>query len=489
MPSSTSRARRISSSAITATRPCRRLGLGAAQHVLGRREILDREPERLEDCQLVVRATALGRADQELADLARMCSGPIAPSRCGKRKSPASLTVDSRRSTKSAASPSSGCRARASSGCSSRPRSRARPASATRARGSARATTSRSRRRRRRARLPRPTRPPRRRRAATPSRRAAPRRRRGRSRAPRASPRGANAPGCPRRGSRASGVLAASRRVATPETAAVRTAVIAPAFRIAFVSPVSPSKSATKPWCESRPRALFPGKIATAFSAYSGALAAAVRGHQPHQARLARRTDDESQRVVHLAARERSERLGHHVDALVHRQEPAHVMLVDHTHGHWKNDAIRSRSAGESATSRAARMGSSCAARFGPQTAPVTPGLASTHANASAAMSIPRASASARELVETVEDRVVDEALVRPGPLRHPRAFGERLAALVLAGQPAAGQRSERHVGDRARLAERQHVAPRRCGRAGNTCSARAPGVRARIASARPAPS
>src|ERR671931_282475 len=35
---------------------------------------------------------------------ARMCSGPTSPSRCGTRKSPASLSVDSRRSTNSAAS-------------------------------------------------------------------------------------------------------------------------------------------------------------------------------------------------------------------------------------------------------------------------------------------------------------------------------------------------------------------------------------------------
>ena len=80
----------------------------------------------------------------------------------------------------------------------------------------------------------------------------------------------------------------ASARVATPETAAVRTAVIAPAFMIARVSPVTPSNSATKPWCESSPRAELPGKIATVFSAYSGAGADAVRRHQPEQARLVR---------------------------------------------------------------------------------------------------------------------------------------------------------------------------------------------------------
>ena len=58
----------------------------------------------------------------------------------------------------------------------------------------------------------------------------------------------------------------ASSRVATAETAAVRIAVIAPAFMIARVAPVSPSKSATKPWWLSSPRAAFPGTMQTVFS-------------------------------------------------------------------------------------------------------------------------------------------------------------------------------------------------------------------------------
>ena len=59
----------------------------------------------------------------------------------------------------------------------------------------------------------------------------------------------------------------ASSRVATAETAAVRIAVIAPAFTSARVAPVSPSKSATKPWWLSSPRAAFPGTTQTVFSA------------------------------------------------------------------------------------------------------------------------------------------------------------------------------------------------------------------------------
>ena len=44
--------------------------LGAAQHVLGGGEVLDREPKRLEDRQLGVVAAAFDRAVEQLADLA-----------------------------------------------------------------------------------------------------------------------------------------------------------------------------------------------------------------------------------------------------------------------------------------------------------------------------------------------------------------------------------------------------------------------------------
>ncbi len=55
-------------------------------------------------------------------------------------------------------------------------------------------------------------------------------------------------------------------RVATPDTAAVRMAVMAEAFRKASGSPVSPLKSVTAPWCASRPCARFPGKTPTIFT-------------------------------------------------------------------------------------------------------------------------------------------------------------------------------------------------------------------------------
>ena len=54
-----------------------------------------------------------------------------------------------------------------------------------------------------------------------------------------------------------------------------------PAFMIARVSPVSPSKSATKPWCRSSPRSVFAGKIATVFSAQSGASPPRCAGISP----------------------------------------------------------------------------------------------------------------------------------------------------------------------------------------------------------------
>ena len=60
--------------------------------------------------------------------------------------------------------------------------------------------------------------------------------------------------------------------------------------------------------------------MAIDFSAQSGASPPRCAGIKPEQTRLAWRPDDEAQRVVHLAAGQRSERAGHHLDAFVHRQ-------------------------------------------------------------------------------------------------------------------------------------------------------------------------
>src|SRR5581483_12257971 len=124
-------------------------------------------------------------------------------------------------------------------------------------------------------------------------------------------------------------------------------------------------------------------------------VSAAVGGHQPHEARLLRRPDDEPERVVHLPARERGERVRHRVDALVHRQQPPDLVLVQNPHcAHVNNPPIRSTTPSPSLSSRAASTGSSCSAVDGPHTAPSA--SASTHANASADISTPRASASSR---------------------------------------------------------------------------------------------
>ena len=59
--------------------------------------------------------------------------------------------------------------------------------------------------------------------------------------------------------------------MATAVTAAVRIAVIAPALTSPRTCPVSPSKTATKPWWLSSPRSRFPGAMQTVFSEYTGA--------------------------------------------------------------------------------------------------------------------------------------------------------------------------------------------------------------------------
>ena len=61
------------------------LGLGAAEHVLGGGEVLDREAERLEHGQLRVRAAPSAVPIRSSPISPRMLSGPIAPSRIGKR--------------------------------------------------------------------------------------------------------------------------------------------------------------------------------------------------------------------------------------------------------------------------------------------------------------------------------------------------------------------------------------------------------------------
>ena len=62
----------------------------------------------------------------------------------------------------------------------------------------------------------------------------------------------------------------ASNRVATPETAAVRTAVIELASITASRLPRFVSKSSTAPWCESSSVPWFPGKTVMDFTPMAG---------------------------------------------------------------------------------------------------------------------------------------------------------------------------------------------------------------------------
>ena len=62
------------------------------------------------------------------------------------------------------------------------------------------------------------------------------------------------------------------------------------------------------------------------------------------------------------------------------------------------------------------------------------------------------------KLVEPGEHRIRPQVLVGFGPLRHPRIGGRRLVRVVLAGQPTAGERAVRLVGDVEVDAQRDHV-------------------------------
>ena len=121
---------------------------------------------------------------------------------------------------------------------------------------------------------------------------------------------------------------------------------------------------------------------------------------------------------------------------------------------------IRSRPFGVERQLRARRARARAArARIGPQTAPATPGLASTHANASAAMSTPRAvGLGARAGRARRRPRRRRSARTGSGRCVIREPAGNGCAAPVLAGQPAARERPERHVGDPVLGAERQHA-------------------------------
>ena len=74
-----------------------------------------------------------------------------------------------------------------------------------------------------------------------------------------------------------------------------------------------------------------------------GALAAAVGGHEAHQALRVRRARDEAERLVQLAACERAQHVVHRVDALVHRQQRPDVGIGEDEHAHAKRAVSCSR--------------------------------------------------------------------------------------------------------------------------------------------------
>ena len=109
----------------------------------------------------------------------------------------------------------------------------------------------------------------------------------------------------------------ASSRVATPETAAVRIAVIAPAFMTARGLAGLAVEERDEPLMRVEARArCSPGRSQPPSARRAAPSPPRCAGIRPIRLGSSGRPHDETQRVVHLAARERRERVGHHVDAL-----------------------------------------------------------------------------------------------------------------------------------------------------------------------------
>ena len=205
---------------------------------------------------------------------------------------------------------------------------------------------------------------------------------------------------------------------------------------------------------------MLPGKIATAFSDHSDDSPPTVRGHEPHQ-RSARRAVGRRS-AVGCRARSRASAASTSAISSMHSgigssrrtscSSRTRTVMRRTPLSCRRSVSVERQLARSRAPARAAR------ARIGPQTAPATPGLASTHAKASVAMSTPRASASSASRSSPSKTASATQLLVRAGPLRHARAGRERLAAAVLAGEPAAGERAERDVGDPVLDAERDQL-------------------------------
>ena len=149
-------------------------------------------------------------------------------------------------------------------------------------------------------------------------------------------------------------------------------------------------------------------------------------------------------------------RQGHQAGAEVARQKVKGRRQGDYG---AKSRARRRRRPSVSVTLSADSAVSRCAGRRGPTIAASICGWCSTHASASAPTSTPRARASSPSCVEAPKHRVTLEMTVRLRPQRHPRAVGILSARLVLARQPAAGERTERGEPDARVGAQREHLA------------------------------
>ena len=120
----------------------------------------------------------------------------------------------------------------------------------------------------------------------------------------------------------------ASRRVASPLTAAVRTAVIDVASIIARRRPRPASKSSTAPWWESMSVPSLRGKERHGLHAH-GREPREVGGHEAEGAGLAREPVDLPDRHLGLPARQGGEGARHDVDAVLHRKEARDLVLID----------------------------------------------------------------------------------------------------------------------------------------------------------------
>src|SRR5688572_9646258 len=84
--------------------------------------------------------------------------------------------------------------------------------------------------------------------------------------------------------------------------------------------------------------------------------------HEPDQARLVLRLDDEAEGHVHLAAGERRKRSSHRLDAPLHVEQPLDLLLVEHEDGHQQAARIRSASSLSSSSPRSSPWSVSSAA-------------------------------------------------------------------------------------------------------------------------------